>query len=50
MQSLLFGVAALDPATYAAVTATLVLTAALASYIPIRRVTRVDPVRALRAE
>jgi predicted permease len=50
MQSLLFGVTTLDPATYMTVTVILVLTAALASYLPIRRVTRVDPVRALRAE
>jgi len=50
MESMLFGVAALDPVTYGAVTVTLVLTAAIAAYLPARRVTRIDPMRALREE
>jgi predicted permease len=50
MQSLLFGVSASDPATYAAVAAGLVGAAVAASYVPARRATAVDPVEALRAE
>ena len=43
MASLLFGVSASDPATYAVVTAVLLVVAAVASYIPARRASRVDP-------
>jgi ABC-type lipoprotein release transport system permease subunit len=50
MSSLLFKTAALDPATYAAVSLLLIMAAALASYFPARRVTAVDPVEALRTE
>ena len=50
MSSLLFGVTALDPLTYAGVAAVLIAAAALASYVPARRATRVDPLDALRAE
>ena len=50
MQSLLFGVTALDPKTYVLAALVLVATAALAAYLPARRVTRVDPMGALRAE
>ncbi len=50
MSSLLFGVTAFDPVTYAAVAAILISAAALASYFPARRATAVDPVVALRAE
>src|SRR5262249_13552705 len=41
MKSLLFGVTALDPVTFAAVSATLIIVAALASYLPARRATAV---------
>jgi predicted permease len=50
MSSLLFGVSPLDPATYAAVSALLILAAMLASYLPARRAIAIDPVQALRAE
>jgi ABC-type antimicrobial peptide transport system permease subunit len=49
-QSLLFGVSALDPATYAVVALILLATAAVAGFLPAYRVMRVDPTEALRAE
>ena len=50
MASLLFGVSATDVATFATVAAVLIATAALATYVPALRATRVDPVTALRDE
>ncbi len=50
MESLLFGVTALDPATYGAVSAVVFAIGLLAGYLPVRRVTRIDPMQSLRAE
>jgi predicted permease len=50
MSALLFGVSPMDPATYAAVSVGLAGVALLATWLPARRASRVDPVAALRAD
>ena len=50
MKSLLFGVAPVDPVTFAAVPVTLLLATLAACYLPARRVSAVDPVECMRAE
>jgi len=50
LQALLFGVSSTDPRTYAAVVALILLVGVLASWIPARRATAIDPATALRGE
>jgi putative ABC transport system permease protein len=50
LASLLFEVSPLDPLTYGAVSAALLIAAAAASYLPAHRASSINPVEALRAE
>ena len=50
LASLLFEVEAVDPWTYVGVAAMLFLAGLVASYVPARRASRVDPMEALRVE
>jgi putative ABC transport system permease protein len=50
MGGMLSGVSSTDPVAYIAVVGMLMISALLASYLPARRATRVDPIVALRAE
>ena len=50
VQALLYGVERLDVAAFAGMSAVMVAVALLASYIPARRASRVDPLVALRGE
>jgi predicted permease len=50
LESLLFGVKALDAPTFLAMSGVMLAVALLASYIPAHRASSVDPIQALRAE
>jgi len=50
LESLLFGVSAFDPMTYAVAALTLVIVGVLAATMPALRAASIDPVRALRQE
>jgi putative ABC transport system permease protein len=50
VSSLLFGIRPSDPTTYFAVAALLLTVALVASFVPARRATRIDPIKALRWE
>ena len=50
IQNILFGVSARDPMTYATVIGVIAIVSLIATLVPARRATRVDPMVALRAE
>jgi ABC-type lipoprotein release transport system permease subunit len=50
MASLLFGVPPLDPITLAVVSPTLLAVVLVATYLPARRVSRLDPMGVLRSD
>ncbi len=50
MSSLLFGIGPTDAVTYVAAIGIILAAAALASYLPARRASAIDPVETLKAE
>jgi putative ABC transport system permease protein len=50
IKGLLFHVSVTDPTTFAAIALLFILVALVASYLPARRATRIDPMAALRVD
>lgn len=50
LNTIFYGVSPAEPLTHASASADLILAAALASYLPARKVTNVDPREALQTE
>jgi len=50
MSAMLFGVSATDAITFAAASGLLAIVALAASYLPARKATKIDPLRALHYE
>jgi ABC-type antimicrobial peptide transport system permease subunit len=50
LQSLLIGIRPIDPVAFGTAVSTLVVVLLAASWVPARRASRLDPMRALRSE
>ncbi len=50
LKSLVIGISALDPVTFVGVPVVLGTIGLIANYLPARRATRIEPMRALRVE